>query len=412
MPTATPPRPGWVLLGDTTVNLERLRSGPAQHPRLFEQARTNPGHGRCLCTNTPLRLVIRLRAGRYHLAGWPGEGTTHDQRCAFFKLAPELSGSTAYSRAAIQEDGEGFRITLRQPLELREGEHEPAAAAEAAQQTTNRNAVSLLGLLHWAWEQGGLNRWHPSHGPRHWRHVNAEVTAAARTSTLNRQPLDQALHVISPYTPQTASLTDWALGRFTSALTSRPNGRRRGLLLAELRGISATKSSVRLALGHTRRPVFVPTALMNRTQTSYRSAFAAARPEHARRIALLLVEATSLGNLAAVDLCVMLTSRHYIPADSSHEVLAADLLVDRGRAFVKPCRFDAGEAVLPDFVLTDTGTHLSYLEVWGIAGREEYEARRRAKEAYYRRAGAHLIGWDVNRTRLADLQLPPASPGE
>lgn len=44
----------------------------------------------------------------------------------------------------------------------------------------------------------------------------------------------------------------------------------------------------------------------------------------------------------------------------------------------------------------------AYLEVWGVRGREDYEARKRAKQEFYRESGKRLLEWDV-RDPLPDL---------
>jgi hypothetical protein len=162
-------------------------------------------------------------------------------------------------------------------------------------------------------------------------------------------------------------------------------------------------------LRHAKTPVFASAAVMDRARRAYRQAFAGSRPGRSRQLALLLVDRTARGYLVAVDLCAMLASHAYIPAESTHEVQMADYLVTCGRGFVKPCRYDAGDAVFPDFILTDVGQGHAYVEVWGVVGREDYEHRRRAREQHYRRAGALLVGWDVT-ARLADVVLPPALP--
>lgn len=410
--SASTPRSTWVCLGDKTLPLERLRAQPEQHPRLFEAARAALGHGLCLCTEQPLRLVIRLRAGRYHLAGWPGEGTQHNGHCPFFKLAPDLTGLTTYSRAAIEERGDTTAISLRQPLDLRPGERDNPAPTDPSPATSGRNTVSLLGLLHWLWEQAGLNRWHAGDRSRHWRTLHAALVDVSATCSVNQRPLTDALHTVAPYQPHDAARISLDFDRFASALGRRDGGHRRGLFLGEIREITPTVAGHRLAFRHTRIPVFTSKDMLHRATRSYPHAFAASRPDHSRQIALVLVEKTDRGNLGAVDMCAMLANRDYIPADSAAEVHAADHLIARGRAFIKPCRYEAADAVFPDFVLTDADCPdgLAYFEVWGLTGHEEYERRRSAKERHYARSGATLIGWDVTTTPLSDVQLPPIRP--
>ena len=140
---------------------------------------------------------------------------------------------------------------------------------------------------------------------------------------------------------------------------------------------------------------------MDRVRRSYPSAFS----EHAdqptrRQVVLCLVERSRRGYPVIVNLAAMLTTRSYLPADSSHEAEMANALVAAGRTFVKPLRYD-GDEVFPDFVLVDVDPQ-TYVEVWGVQRRERYEARRRAKQSFYRELGRILLDWDV-RGPLPDL---------
>ncbi|WP_372505178.1 DUF1173 family protein [Streptomyces parvus] len=108
--------PGRIRLAGRTVQLTWLREHSAEAAPLFARARAEVGYAWCLCRRPALRLVIRCtRAGRYHVAGWPGEGERHDPSCPFHKLGPGLSGRDRYSTQAIQEADDGVFIRLATP---------------------------------------------------------------------------------------------------------------------------------------------------------------------------------------------------------------------------------------------------------------------------------------------------------
>src|SRR4051812_7782752 len=72
-----------IRLGDSTMTLAALRARPEMFVRLYVRAKATVGHAECLCTTPPQRLVIRTRAGRHHLACWPGQRGRHAQHCHF-----------------------------------------------------------------------------------------------------------------------------------------------------------------------------------------------------------------------------------------------------------------------------------------------------------------------------------------
>jgi hypothetical protein len=333
-----------VRIGGRTVPLSAVRNDPARFTQLLSRARAEAGHAYCLCTDTPLRLVIRVRDGRYHLAGWPGEGDRHAPHCMFHKTAAAMSGRSHYARSAIEETEDGTAIRLGTPLTTKAAAaRRPAAAPRPAGSSgEQRRSVGLLGLLHYLWEQSQLTVWHPS-WRRSWHTCHARLVQQVGDCTLNRHQLSDTLYIVPPYRQDTADRTAQQFDTFTRRLGRHRTGHRRGLLLGELKDTSTTPHGIRIALRHQRGFLFASTALMDRLKRSYRPAFSDAAAQlgaAARRIGLFLVDRSKAGYLTVEDAAVMLTNATYIPADSTHEVRMADALAEAGRSFSKPVRYD------------------------------------------------------------------------
>lgn len=394
---------GRIQLGGRIFSLARLRENAGDYTSLFGRAKSEVGHAQCLCRSPSLRLVIRCsRSGRYHLAGWPGEGERHETSCPFHKLAPGLSGRDAYSTEAIREGESG--VSIRFDAALARSVSEPVSAKPAGQHQEGRarRSVGLLGLLHWLWEESQLTTWHPRWRRRNWWICHARLREQAEGCTINQEQLSDAMHIVPPFRPDKAGQSAAAFETFKARLGRHGDKERRMLVLGEIKAVTPTPYGVRYVLAHQREPLFASAALDERLRRSYRPAFSRASAAHAaRRVGLFLVELSPRGNLTVVDMAAMLLNRLYIPADSSYEVLMGNALADSGRAFVKPVRYDGTAAVFPDFVLTDVVPH-AYVEVYGIHGRESYDQRKRVKQAYYQRQGAGLIEWDVT-TDMPDV---------
>lgn len=400
---------GSVRLGGRVLPLARLRENASEYAALFSRAKAEIGHAECLCQDPTLRLVIRCsRAGRYHLAGWPGDGERHEAACPFHKLPPGLSGREAYSTEAIREGETGVSIRLDTVLARSLTEPAPAKASGEHQEGGRaRRTVGLLGLLHWLWEESQLTAWHPRWRRRNWWICHARLREQIEGCSINQDPASTTLHIVPPFHPDTAEHSTAAFEAFKARLGRHGPKEHRGLILGEIKAVTPTQYGVRFALAHQRAPLYASTALNQRVSRSYRSAFAGAGIEQeARRVGLFVVELSPKGHLAIVDMAAMLLNRLYVPADSSHEVIMGNALADHNRAFVKPVRYDGTDAVFPDFVLTDVAPH-AYVEVYGIHGRESYERRKSTKQAYYQRRGARLVEWDVSEP-MPDLSLPGA----
>lgn len=388
-----------IQLAGRTAPLSWLREHATEAAPLFARAKAEVGHALCLCRRPALRLVIRCtRAGRYHVAGWPGEGDKHDTGCPFHKLAPGLSGRDGYSTQAIRETDDGVSIRLGTPLTRSLATPEKhQAAPDETHERRSRRTVGLLGLLHWLWEEARLNAWRPQFRRRTWRECHARLCPQLREATINGQALEEALYVVPPFSQATAAANTAALEDFRARLGRHRDTEQRALLLGQIKEVTPTPYGVAYRLAHQRTPLYARAALHARAARSYRHPFSKTAAEHgATRVALFVVERSPKGHLIAVDLAAMLTNGNYIPADSSYEVVMANALASCRRAFIKPLRYDTADAVLPDFVVTDTDPH-HYVEVYGIHGRETYEQRKRTKREFYQRQGAQLIEWDITQ---------------
>lgn len=397
---------GQVRFADRTVPLAAVRNDPARFARALARARAEIGHAECLCRTPPLRLVIRSRAGRHHLARWPGEGAQHAPGCGFHQADASLSGRSGYTAGALTETPDGTTIRLAAPLQLA-GTRSPAAITAPTRTASGAaRAMTLLGLLHWLWEQSQLNLWHPR-WRRSWSTCHARLTQPAGDCTVNGQDLAARLYVVPPYRPGDTETNTAAFTAFTNRLYRVGRRQRRGLILGEIKDTRPTQYGTRFALRHHRGGLYASTALTDKARRSYRSAFSNAATSDprlkARRIGLFLIERTR-NYLTIADMAVMLTNRLWIPADSSYEIIMADRLIAAGRSFTKPIRYDTTDAVYPDFVLTD-GPDAVYVEVYGVLGNADYDDRKRTKQDFYRDAGATVIEWDVTGP------LPDLTPG-
>jgi hypothetical protein len=400
---------GRVALAGRVLKLSALREDPGPYAATFSRARAEIGHGQCLCRTPPLRLVIRCtRAGRWHLAGWPGDGESHSQTCPFYKTPPELTGRGGYTTGAITVTETGTAIRVDQPLRLRLAPGEGATEAAQTEARRSTGTVSLLGLLHWLWEEARLHQWAPG-WHRSWGTCRTRLSEVVSACRVNGEDLDDVLH-IAPAPGRVPPREQAAFTAFTGWLGADGTTARRGLLLGTVKTLAPTAYGERINLGGLARPLFASTALMRRLRRSYRPVFSGAASPAARRLVLALIERSTSGYLTVVDAAAMLTTATFVPADSSHEVTMAEHLAAARRRFVKPLRYDSSEAVFPDFVLLDDEPY-TVVEVYGIHGRESYERRKRAKQGYYRARSIPLLEWDVTGPLPNLARTPrPAAP--
>ncbi|MFE6945984.1 DUF1173 family protein [Streptomyces chartreusis] len=398
-----------VLIADRQVPLTLVRRSPARYTYLFAQARSEDGCAYCMCQGPQSqmpRLVIRARAGRFHLAGWPDEGSQHAHHCDFFKLDGELSGRPVRGDGGILQTEDGTSIRLNVPLTVVTAGQVTTSldSPDSGEGATARRAVGLLGMAHFLWEEAQLNQWrHPHHNQRHWHVCRTRLQGPLEECSVNGQPLAEVLYVVPVFRRTTADIHKAAFDRFQERLVQHDGRARRGLLLGEIKDIQPSTYGHRIALRHLAKGLFASAKQLERWKRSYVAAFSSAAGDTARRIALLAIEQRPRsGVLKVVDAAFMLTDRNYIPVESSYELQMAGALTDASRRFIKPLRWDRSDDVFPDFILTDTEPP-TFVEVYGVQGRASYDIRKRIKQVKYQEQGRSVIAWEVKQ------EMPPVS---
>ncbi|WP_406257397.1 DUF1173 family protein [Streptomyces chartreusis] len=390
-----------VQIADRQVPLALVRRSPARYTYLFAKARSEDGCAYCMCQGSQPRmprLVIRARAGRFHLAGWPDEGSQHAHHCDFFKLDGELSGRPMRGDGGILQTEDGTSIRLNVPLTVVTAGQVTASldSPDSPEAAAARRAIGLLGMVHFLWEEAQLNQWRNARRTqRHWHVCRTRLQGPLEECSVNGQPLAEALYVVPVFRRTTADIHKAAFAQFQERLGEQEGRARRGLLLGEIKNIQPSTYGHRIALRHLPKGLFASAKQLERWKRSYAAAFSSAAGETACRIALLAVEQRPRsGVLKVVDAAFMLTDRNYIPVDSSYELRMAEALADASRRFIKPLRWDRSDDVFPDFILTDTEPP-TFVEVYGVQGRASYEIRKRIKQIIYQRQGRTVIAWEV-----------------
>lgn len=390
-----------IQLSRQRVSLDEIEAEPARFGTLFSRARAETGHALCLCVPGGRKLQIRRRDGVFHVAVWPLDGEAHHAHCRFHKPPADMTGRSAYTAGAIEERADGcLDIRSRVSLKVRTEDRNPSTERDAGGGGQSRASAGLLGVMHALWERTRLNQWQP-HWVRNWTRCRWALRSI--DGSINGQRMSEAVYVVPTYEEARRDAIEAEFERFRKRLTTAGLYRLRGMVLGEVRRLQESQYGFRIDLRNQRLPYFVSHQLIARAQRSYRHVFAQLESPRARVVVLLVIEVSKQGYLTITDMAAMLTTRNYIPAESSYELEMADALTAASRAFIKPLRYDGHAEEFPDFRLTDTIPE-SVVEVFGMSGNAEYDRRKAEKQARYRAKGTTVIEWET-RGPLPDLTL-------
>ena len=351
--------------------------------------------GYCSCKgvqeNRP-KLSLRNRSGKIHVAVYPRTGDTHDAECCFYRASPSRSGQKQYSQGVIREDDEGYlHVLLDTPLQVNAsvqtgGAQTPVSETVPGGPSVKRNRMTPLGLLHLLWENAALNTWGRWQRDRDWFDQVWSIRNAAKSIKIGKTAMIDALAIL---TPNGGNLDQDNLSAMLDIFRSaKERGRKRLLILGEVDRLESEKLRVRMKddgkynvwLNATRADLVSLSQCCEKQDDERLIGFFIARVDG-------VYPSKSQGRSPCFQTCIvasaiMKTTMSLIPFASRYEKRVAELLVEQNRSFRKPLRYDATDAVFPDFVLLDTPGREYPMEVYGMS-HESYQKRREEKERYY-----------------------------
>lgn len=371
---------------------------------------------RCACKGVGAkRLAVKYYEGsdQFSLARFSLTGGQHAPDCQFYSANPAQFGVGGVSSGVIDQRPDGS-VKIRLEIAMLE-RGETATPAPAARTSTARtpsakqSSMKLLGLLHYLWDEGGLNIWKPAFAGKrraslaYWLLNNAADDVWAGHVKL----VDKLL--LPAFGAETRE-AERNRARAAAALKEK----HRMLIIAPLAAFTqeradAMSRQLKISGFHGMPMAFMQGGLWASTMRRFPNAISAWRKGQGTvAIAQVELKQGAKGVYALViEMGLMSITADFVPVESSYERVVADLLVAQGRAFMKPLRFDAGaEQVLPDFILTDTAREVP-LEVFG-RNDAEYLGRKEEKRAYYDKQYGRGGWWSWNAAAdSAPSSVPP-----
>jgi hypothetical protein len=399
-----------IKLRGTVFTIKEYRDSRGNLLPLLASAHREGNRAKCLCgTNMP-ELYLVHRSGQYFLAKMPNTGSYHDVECDFYEPPEDQSGRGAYGVGAIVDLGDAFDIKLGVPLtRQRTGPVSSTDAVQVGGGQTRRNAVGLLGLVHFLWEQSRNNRWFPTvrgeqAGQRQWRSVHYFLRTACSKMRRKKAPLTDALYLIPEFDKSKVDVLNSAFTQFmldvvssgTEESASKGVPAVMKMMLGEVKTLAKSKYGYEMKVRGMATPFYVTDRVASRVMKSFKSGWDAVEGQDGEKsIVLAVVSASKKGNFNVEDFVLMAVNRNYIPYDSSYERRVADQLIAQQRLFEKPLRYDNEELTLPDFVLLDCEAAARVpMEVFGMTGYAAYDVRKEEKRRIYQRSNEPFWEWE------------------
>lgn len=324
-------------------------------PHLFAShlhtARVHFGNALCECRAPSLKLQIRERSGKLHLAAWPGQGGVHAFHCPFYSARDRAASSVeGFSEG---QDGR-IRVKYVSPL---------AVAGQAPRDPKPEpvpGTARMWALLHHLWMESGLNRWYPG-WRRDWGLARHLLLREASEVEIEDTSLDRILYIPRVFTDRSKKDIDQEWQAFVRPLAVDSRGQitvRSAFVLGVVRTLTQSKNGYQVTLQQHAASIFIPEnvcrSLSQRSRRGWSEALLMdGRTEAAKAkvVVMLRVQANRNAMLVAVDAVMMRATKNLIPSNTGQEDALATALLESASEFIRPLSFEQRHGDLPTFIL-------------------------------------------------------------
>lgn len=315
-------------------------------------ARAYDSHSRplCLCSHPGIPMYIAMIGDQPTIKRMPLTGGEHHSACPSYQPPYELSGLGALMGHAIKLDGDG-RAALRLDFSLskRGAGAAPSAGAQALESVSNDSRkLSLRGLLHFLWHEGGLTEWTARWaGKRHWRQVHSHLVEAARTMSVRGERLAARVLVPEPFrTEEKTAIEQRRALALAPLFENKAGAKQLMILVGEIKELAPVRTGQQVVIKH--MPgfrLYLEDATWRRLQRRFETELMLWRSaDDAHLIVIATIGGSPSGVVMAHEIALMTVTEQWLPVESVYEKRVLETLARKREKTVKGLRFDLPQA--------------------------------------------------------------------
>ena len=384
-----------------------------EHPALQDALAgvyETPERPRCLCVPGGVEMYVAFHR-RYLAKRMPDTGNQHHPACPSFEPSPQQSGLGELVGYAVLESAGAVELRVDFAWSRQTGGRAPGGRPDddPSEIEAPRRRMSLRALTHFLFERAGFNRWSPAMaGKRSQGVLHKYLLRAAEQVMAKGVALGERLYVPEPFNEATHAEAAQRRRERLGVLRPHDGVAPLAMALAEFKAAEACPSGYRIWLKHMPdAPLLASATTWERIARTFAAVLEARDADYGQRVRVLmtaLIRARREHTYEIDTATLLLASDQWIPVEGVHELPLLQALINAGRYFFKPLRYDARcAAAFANALLLDAGAVPLPLHVYSpfMTPRE-----RAAKAATLRAAGGGWL-WCTDEPMPA---LPPATP--
>ncbi len=339
-----------------------LSSDDPMFTAALSDAYTNKRRPSCLCIPKGVPMYIAHFGGGHLIKRMPNTGSHHHPDCESYEPPAELSGLGEVNGSAIQEDVDSGVVTLKLDFSLSKVTRRTqpmTTSGEAESVRTDGKKLTLRGVLHFLWDEAGLNRWTPAMaGKRSWFIVRKHLLQAAENKAAKGLSLGSSLFIPETFSADHKNdILERQLAKLLPARVQAGSTRKLMLLIGEVKKVDTARYGQKLLVKHLPDlPFMLADDLSNRMAKRFETELALWNADESTHLVAIATFGFDNAGVAAVEeMALVLTTDNWIPVEHLHDMQLHAALIDSGRRFSKGLRYNlASSRPLASVVLSDT----------------------------------------------------------
>jgi len=317
---------------------------------------------KCLCLEPGIEMYVARLGEGFIVKRMPVTGSRHAPDCPSYEPPPEASGLGQLLGTAIEEDPATGTTTLRLGFSMsklggRAAVPAPGSPLESA--ASDGSKLSLLGLLHYLWDQAELTRWQPSFASkRTWGTVRKHLLRAAENKVARGDALRSRLYIPEPFCiEQREALNMRRIGQWSHAVSTPGKPQHLMLMIGEVKEIVPARHGYRAVIKHVPDQAFaMDEQLYRRLGKRFESELALwASTDDVHMVVIATFGVSEAGIPAIAEMSLMPVTPQWLPVEDAFDRQLIERLVLGERAFIKGLRYNLRrDQALASAVLIDT----------------------------------------------------------
>lgn len=318
----------------------------------------------CLCQTPGVPMYIaRIGEQQFVIKRMPNTGNMHHPDCESFEIPPELSGRGELENKAISEDQESGITNLKLDFSLtKQSINRGIPKGESKEQGTVKadpTKLTIRSLLHFLYEEAGLNRWSPQMtGKRTWYVIRKYLLQAAQNKVARKHPVAETMLIPEQFSVDHKDEIVARRRQFLAKLKKQGNKQPMGILIGEVKAFDEARFGHKMLIKHMPdTPIYMGEDVYKRIHKAFPSEMAFFyENESVHLLAICTFYLSASGSPQVDTISLMTVDRNWLPFENIEDLELIERLCTGNSHFIKGLRYNLGSGdIIASVLLTSTG---------------------------------------------------------